>query len=197
MKPVTIAVIPNVLKKKGFTESEYKWSEEMKVGRNEICPCGSGNKYKRCCGGRVKAGMPNSPQPKPKRVTLGGAITHCQEMAKKKEVFVQQLGVFILFADTEGDAWVLEVTDSDCIKISAAGEPLEVPLEEDEKTIEVNWSHTFSFTNKKLQIKAYKDKQIDILEKAPSQQLFAVRRKILKRISPELLEQVHVEEGSI
>ena len=22
----------------------------MKVGRNELCPCGSGKKYKRCCG---------------------------------------------------------------------------------------------------------------------------------------------------
>jgi len=23
---------------------------EKKVGRNELCPCGSGKKYKRCCG---------------------------------------------------------------------------------------------------------------------------------------------------
>lgn len=23
-----------------------------KVGRNELCPCGSGRKYKRCCGAR-------------------------------------------------------------------------------------------------------------------------------------------------
>jgi uncharacterized protein YchJ len=23
----------------------------LKVGRNELCPCGSGKKYKRCCGG--------------------------------------------------------------------------------------------------------------------------------------------------
>ncbi|MGA2648447.1 MAG: SEC-C metal-binding domain-containing protein [Candidatus Sulfotelmatobacter sp.] len=22
-----------------------------KVGRNNLCPCGSGKKYKRCCGG--------------------------------------------------------------------------------------------------------------------------------------------------
>ncbi len=25
--------------------------EEPKVGRNDACPCGSGRKYKRCCGG--------------------------------------------------------------------------------------------------------------------------------------------------
>ena len=24
--------------------------EERKVGRNEPCPCGSGKKYKQCCG---------------------------------------------------------------------------------------------------------------------------------------------------
>ena len=23
---------------------------EKKIGRNELCPCGSGNKYKKCCG---------------------------------------------------------------------------------------------------------------------------------------------------
>jgi hypothetical protein len=27
----------------------------MKVGRNEPCPCGSKKKYKKCCGGRLKA----------------------------------------------------------------------------------------------------------------------------------------------
>jgi preprotein translocase subunit SecA len=25
---------------------------KRKVGRNELCPCGSGKKYKRCCGAR-------------------------------------------------------------------------------------------------------------------------------------------------
>ena len=33
-----------------------QWSEPRrtaapKIGRNEMCPCGSGKKYKRCCGG--------------------------------------------------------------------------------------------------------------------------------------------------
>ena len=26
----------------------------MSVGRNEPCPCGSGNKYKHCCAGKAK-----------------------------------------------------------------------------------------------------------------------------------------------
>jgi len=26
-----------------------------KVGRNDLCPCGSGKKYKKCCGANVNA----------------------------------------------------------------------------------------------------------------------------------------------
>ena len=26
--------------------------EEPKIGRNNSCPCGSGKKYKKCCGGK-------------------------------------------------------------------------------------------------------------------------------------------------
>ena len=25
------------------------WRNRMKTGRNELCPCGSGRKYKQCC----------------------------------------------------------------------------------------------------------------------------------------------------
>ncbi|MTK14285.1 MAG: hypothetical protein F8N39_20140, partial [Clostridiaceae bacterium] len=38
---------------KGYTPEELnKPSEvkEQKIGRNELCPCGSGEKYKKCCG---------------------------------------------------------------------------------------------------------------------------------------------------
>lgn len=27
------------------------------IGRNDLCPCGSGNKYKKCCMGKVKRGF--------------------------------------------------------------------------------------------------------------------------------------------
>jgi uncharacterized protein YecA (UPF0149 family) len=30
--------------------------EEPKVGRNDPCPCGSGKKYKKCCGAKAAAG---------------------------------------------------------------------------------------------------------------------------------------------
>ena len=36
----------------GYTVSEYNnmKKESKKVGRNDSCPCGSGKKYKKCCG---------------------------------------------------------------------------------------------------------------------------------------------------
>jgi SEC-C motif-containing protein len=34
----------------GYTPSQTVVREEAKVGRNDPCPCGSGKKYKKCCG---------------------------------------------------------------------------------------------------------------------------------------------------
>jgi preprotein translocase subunit SecA len=32
------------------TEKKPVVRKEKKIGRNEACPCGSGKKYKKCCG---------------------------------------------------------------------------------------------------------------------------------------------------
>ncbi|WP_413466092.1 SEC-C metal-binding domain-containing protein [Niallia circulans] len=34
-------------------ETIYKIVFETKVGRNDPCPCGSGEKYKKCCGKKL------------------------------------------------------------------------------------------------------------------------------------------------
>jgi len=31
-------------------EKDYKDQYKVKLGRNDLCPCGSGKKYKKCCG---------------------------------------------------------------------------------------------------------------------------------------------------
>jgi preprotein translocase subunit SecA len=31
-------------------ENKPKIDTTRKIGRNELCPCGSGKKYKKCCG---------------------------------------------------------------------------------------------------------------------------------------------------
>jgi preprotein translocase subunit SecA len=56
--PMSKIPVPQVQERKGFQEElseerlpakQYKRSEP-KVGRNDPCPCGSGKKYKKCCG---------------------------------------------------------------------------------------------------------------------------------------------------
>ena len=42
------------LEQKGGSETEEEGPKQIKtdkvVGRNDLCPCGSGKKYKKCCG---------------------------------------------------------------------------------------------------------------------------------------------------
>lgn len=169
----------------------------MKIGRNDDCPCGSGRKYKRCCANKPAADPARSQQhvqEEQEKVTLGKMIRDFQELAGGKKPAIQQIGVFLFFADANGDAWVLELTDSDCIQIATSGSPLEISLEEDDETIVIDWTHNFSFKSKALQVKSYKDKKTQVLKDAPSQKLYAIRKKILKRISPELLDQVHLDK---
>ena len=35
-------------------EALVRLPQQKKVGRNEPCACGSGNKFKKCCGRRIK-----------------------------------------------------------------------------------------------------------------------------------------------
>ena len=43
-------VRPSIEKKAQLEKKEIKKSFDKKISRNEPCPCGSGKKYKRCCG---------------------------------------------------------------------------------------------------------------------------------------------------
>ena len=36
--------------RKQVKQTQQPVRAEQKVGRNELCPCGSGKKYKKCCG---------------------------------------------------------------------------------------------------------------------------------------------------
>lgn len=36
--------------KRMFEEPKEPYVRDVKIGRNDPCPCGSGKKYKKCCG---------------------------------------------------------------------------------------------------------------------------------------------------
>ena len=56
------------------------------------------------------------------KVSLLGEIAKIQRDAAEFKARVYQLGVFIFFSMENGDAWVLEVTDSDAVQVANQGQ---------------------------------------------------------------------------
>ena len=169
----------------------------VKIGRNDACPCGSGKKFKRCCLGKQRVESPGLSEVQKAQVSLQNAISSIQEAASKGIQKVHELGVFVLFSTTGGDAWLLEVTQSDALQVAAKRAIFTVDLEENPETIEVNWTQTFEIKNKQFVITAYKDKKITEIVDYPTHPILAAIKRIKKKFSPELLESVHMDQGQI
>ncbi len=162
-----------------------------KIGRNQPCPCGSGKKYKHCCLTAQQIERQTVEQDQIK-ITLMNAIAKIQRAAETKKEEFFELGVFIFFSNAKGDAWLLEVTDSDAVQVARDGEALEAPIEENSETIEINWGHTYSLRDKKLFLTSYTDQEEMHLADAPTQQINAAMKRVKKRYSQDLLDQVHL-----
>ena len=168
-----------------------------KIGRNDACPCGSGKKFKRCCLGKQRQETVGLSEMQRAQISLQNAINAIQEEASKGIQKVHELGVFVLFSTTGGDAWLLEITDSDALKVASNREVLTVDLEEHPETIEINWTHTFEIKNKQFVITAYKDKKVQEIDGYPIHPILAAIKRIRKKLTPELLESVHVDNEQI
>ncbi len=164
-----------------------------KIGRNDPCPCGSGSKYKKCCLPKAQVGQPVTPMEQA-RVSLMGQIEKIQRAAAAGKEKVFEVGVFVFFSKRDGDAWLLEITDSDAVQVAEAGKPLDTPIDENPETIEINWSHTFAIRDKKFYLTSYEDKSESLLPGVPTQQVRAAIRRIRKRYPEELLNQVHIPQ---
>ena len=162
-----------------------------KIGRNNPCPCGSGIKFKKCCLKAQAATQAFSPT-RQLKISLVAQIERIQASAVSKEEDVRELGVFILWSNAEGDAWLFETTESDAVQVARGGEILDAPLDENPETIAINWSHTFAFRDRQLYLTGYEDKQETLLENAPVKRINAALRRIRKRFTEEQLRQVHI-----
>lgn len=159
-----------------------------KIGRNDKCPCRSGKKYKHCCARKDQSAISQ----KPVNVTLMSAVRDIQAEAENKRVVFRELGVFFFYTTELGDAWLLEMTESDCVQIAKEGLALEPPIDENSETIEINYSHTFRLENRQLVFTAYADKVTQVLPDAPTRELSAAIRRIKKKFSGNQLQQVHL-----
>jgi hypothetical protein len=126
------------------------------------------------------------------RISLQQVIGQIQEAAAQGEQKILELGVFILVSVSAGDAWLLEVTETDAMQVAAGGESLSVDLKESEETIEVNWSHTFAIIDDQFALTAYKDKTVQKFDNYPVAEISGTIKRIQKKYSPELLESVHI-----
>jgi len=169
-----------------------------KIGRNEKCPCQSGKKYKHCCGLKEREAKPQISPEAALKITLMSGVGAIQEAAVAKKAVNRELGVFFLYATAAGDAWLLEMTDCDCVQVARGGENLDSPIDENPEIIEINWSHTFAIRDKQLEITAYADRSVQVLADAPSREISAAIRRIRRRFSDSQLRAIHLpnKEGS-
>ncbi len=164
-----------------------------KIGRNDLCPCGSGIKYKKCCAQKSDAQRIAESAQKNRERTLTSAVRRIQQDAEKRQAVSFEFGVFFFFVAANGDAWALEMTDGDAIQIAENGRALDAPIVENEETIEINWSHTFLIKEKRsLLLTAYEDGKESCLEDAPVKEIYRAMRRIKKRLSQRDLKKLHI-----
>jgi len=164
-----------------------------KIGRNEPCPCGSGQKYKKCCL-RTANRMQSQPITQNRQpVSLRAAMDETTREAAAKIEKISTLGVFILFSTTGGDAWALEVTEMDAVQLAKKGKKCEVELEQTPDTIMVNWSHKFAIDDTEFTTTSYKNKRKATYATYPVREINKAVTSIKGKISPELLKELHIE----
>ena len=163
-----------------------------KIGRNQPCPCGSGKKHKHCCLYAAESPQPAGDLAKGLKISLLAEIGKIQQAASEKKELFHELGVFLFFSTTNGDAWLLEMTESDAIQVARGGEAQEVDIDENTETIELTYSHTFTVVDRRLVLTSYADKSEIALDDAPGLRIRNAIRRIRKRYSAAMLERVHV-----
>lgn len=165
-----------------------------KIGRNEPCPCGSGNKFKKCCMNKLAASAPQTTAGQPPQLSLHSEVEKVQKAAAERRNSLYTLGVFIFFTTDTGDGWLLEISEMDALQVAREGQTLEVEIDENEETIEVNWSHKFSMKNNVFQVTDYKSKKSASYPDYPGNRIAKALNKARAQFPQEMLEQVHIQE---
>jgi hypothetical protein len=166
-----------------------------KIGRNEKCPCGSGRKYKHCCSRNPQVQERLATAEEQMKISLMSAVEDINQAAKDGKAILKELGVFVLFATSDGNGWLFEVTQSDCVQLVRDKEILHVPIDENPQTIEIEWSHTFEIVNKEVFLITYRDRITEKLVDCPVKELSASIRRIKKKVPPEMLKEIHIDSS--
>ena len=164
-----------------------------KIGRNDPCPCGSGKKYKKCCLNKNTSSAA-AQSPLAQKISVTDEIVRLQSEAVNKNATTKNIGVFILFSTSKGDAWLLELTAQDAVVVAKGGEKIDVDIDETPETIEINWTHQFSVNKNIFTTTAYSDKVIETHEDYPTDVIAETLKRIQTNYSSDLLDSIHVKE---
>jgi len=167
----------------------------IKIGRNDACPCGSGRKFKRCCLGKPAEINKGPAVRKSLQDYLKDEIDNIQLAAMAGQSVVRELGVFILWSSTNGEAWLFEVSEMDAVQLAADRQRLEISIEARPEAIEVNWSHTFAVEGKQVVLTSYGTKEREVCTQCPAPAIMAAVKRIKRKYSVEMLESVHLKEA--
>ncbi len=163
------------------------------IGRNETCPCGSGKKYKNCCArdpALIAAELSALESQPP---TLSAEIAKLREKVKEKSAVMWTRRVFVFFSTDEGDAWVLEASGMDALRIAAAGRQIEVDVTQTDDAIEVTWSHQFTI-RKDFTVTDYADQSRMVFASYPAARIRALLTRARSSLPPEVLASIHLDE---
>ena len=163
-----------------------------KIGRNERCPCGSGKKYKHCCANNPQVEKRPSTPEEQLKISLMNAVESSVTAAEQKQQVISELGVFVLLSTNQGNSWLFEVTQSDCVQLASDGEALTVPIDENPETIEIEWGHTYRVKDRQMVLTAYSDKSETVLTDCPVKEVAASIKRIRKKIPKEMLSEIHI-----
>ncbi|MDH4318817.1 MAG: SEC-C metal-binding domain-containing protein [Desulfobulbaceae bacterium] len=168
----------------------------VRVGRNDRCPCGSGRKHKYCCLPRLGK-TPAVPARAGKIVSLLEAVGVIRQCAVERCPRIIELGVFVLYSNKKGDAWLFEVTDRDCVRLVLNGEIQEVSIKQDHEIIEIDYQYSFDERDGRLVLSGYENNEEVIFRQVTTKRLVEVFKRIKAKCSPELIAGLHLEKSQI
>ena len=85
----------------------------------------------------------------------------------------------------------------DAVQVADKGTKIDVDLDENPETIEINWTHRFAIRRKKFITTAYADDKETIWEDYPAHSIFAAIQRVRKKFPKELLNSIHLNEDDM
>lgn len=167
-----------------------------KTGRNDSCPCGSGLKYKKCCLPRESKPVTH-PEPKSHPSTfVDRELAVLRELAVAGQRSLRIVGAFLFFSTVRGDAWLLELTEQDALRVAAGGKVLDVVVNESEDDLEVGWTHRFSIEGRQFVTRAYLDESIRSYSDYPLLEIKDALTQIRRQYTREELATIRLDPKS-